>query len=50
MNFFSESCIVTYFNIPKSSRLISRPDKAGSYKQPLIQQIADAPLPLIPWG
>jgi hypothetical protein len=50
MKFFAESCIVTYFNISKSSRLISRPGKAGSYKQPLIQQIAYAPLPLIPWG
>jgi hypothetical protein len=42
MKFFAESCIVTYFNISKSSRLISRPGKAGSYKQPLIQQIAHA--------
>jgi hypothetical protein len=39
---FAELCIVTYFSTPKSSCLISRPGKAGSYKQPLIQQIAHA--------
>jgi hypothetical protein len=33
---------MTYFNTSKSSRLISRPGKAGSYKQPLIQQIVHA--------
>ena len=33
---------MTYFNTSKLSRLISRPGKAGSYKQPLIQQIAHA--------
>jgi hypothetical protein len=33
---------MTYFNISKSYCLISHPSKAGSYKQPVIQQIAHA--------
>jgi hypothetical protein len=33
---------MTYWNTSKSSRLISRPGKAGSYKQPLIQRIVHA--------
>ena len=37
---FAELYTVIHFNTSKSSRLISRPGKAGSYKQPLIQQIA----------
>ena len=45
--FFAELGTVTHFSTSKSSRLISRPGKAGSYKQPLIQQIAHA---AIPWG
>ena len=40
--FFAELCTVTYFNKSKSSRLISHPSKAGSYKQTLILQIAHA--------
>jgi hypothetical protein len=35
MKYFAEFCTMTYFNTTKSSRLISRPGKAGSYKQPL---------------
>ena len=31
-----------YFNTSKSPCLVSRPGKAGSYKQALIQQIAHA--------
>jgi hypothetical protein len=33
---------MTYFNTSKLARLLSRPGKAGSYKQPLIQQIVHA--------
>ena len=33
---------MTYFNTSKSLCLVSRPDKAGTYKHPLIQQIAHA--------
>ena len=40
--FFAELCTVTYFNKSKSSRLISHPSKARSYKQTLILQIAHA--------
>jgi hypothetical protein len=47
MNFFAELCTMTYFNTSKSSRLISRPGKAGSYKQSLIQQIAHAAFDLL---
>ena len=35
-NGFAELCTVTHFNTSKSSCLISRPGKVGSYKQPLI--------------
>jgi hypothetical protein len=45
--FFAELCTVIHFNTSKSSRLMSRPGKAGSYKQSLIQQIAHG---AIPWG
>jgi hypothetical protein len=40
MKFLAESCTVTYCITSKSPCLISCPGKAGSYKQPLIQQIA----------
>ena len=46
-NVFAELCTVTHFNTSKSSCLISRPGKVGSYKQPLIQQIAHG---AIFWG
>jgi hypothetical protein len=46
-NVFSELYTVIHFNTSKSSRLISRPGKAGIYKQPLIQQIEHA---AIRWG
>ena len=46
-NVFAELCTATHFNTSKSSRLISRPGKAGSYKQPLIQQIVHG---AFPWG
>jgi hypothetical protein len=42
MKFFAEVYTVTYLNTSKSSSLISHPGKAGSWKQPLIQQIAHA--------
>jgi hypothetical protein len=45
--FFAELCTVTHFNTSKSSCLISCPGKAGSYKQPIIQQIAHG---AISWG
>jgi hypothetical protein len=48
-NVFAELCTVTHFNTSKSSRLISRPGKVGSYKQPLIQQIAHGAI-LWGWG
>jgi hypothetical protein len=38
--FFAELCTVIHFNASKSSRLMSRPGKVGSYKQSNIQQIA----------
>ena len=46
-NVFGELCTATHFNTSISSRLISRPGKAGSYKQPLIQQIVHG---AFPWG
>ena len=45
--FFAELCTVIHFNASKSSRLMSRPGKVGSYKQSNIQQIAYG---AIPWG
>ena len=42
--FFGELCTVTHFNTSKSSLLISRPGETGSYKLPLIQQIAHGPV------
>jgi hypothetical protein len=42
MKIFAELCTMTYFNTSISSRLIFHPGKAGSYKQPFIQQIAQS--------
>jgi hypothetical protein len=41
---------MTYFNTSKSPCLVSHPGKAGSYKQPLIQQIAHAGFDHLGWG
>ena len=46
-NVFAELCTATHFNTSKLSRLISRPGKGRSYKQPLIQQIVHG---AFPWG
>jgi hypothetical protein len=42
--FFAEILFtVTHFNTSKSSRLISRPGKAGLYKQPLFSKLRMLP-------